>query len=174
MYKNGKVVGFGALCGNLYRLDLFNNGLNYSVNYIVVPIVASKHPRVNDNSSMLWHNRLRHIFRHIMERLVKDGMLPNLDFSDLSTCVECVKWKLTSKVRKERITRCEDVLELIHIDICGPFTLIALGGNRYFITFTDDLSHYGHVELIREKSDSLVAFKEFKVKKIKLKKRIRR
>ena len=34
-----------------------------------------------------------------MEMLVKDGIHPNLDFSDLSTYVECVKGKLTSKVR---------------------------------------------------------------------------
>ena len=55
-------------------------------------------------------------------------------------------------------------MELIHIDICGTFTPTALGGYRYFITFIDYLSCYGHVELICEKLDSLVAFKEFKVK----------
>ena len=54
MFKDGKVVGFGTLCGNLYRLDLFNNGFNYSINFVVAPIVASKHLRTNDNSSMLW------------------------------------------------------------------------------------------------------------------------
>ena len=99
-----------------------------------------------------------------MERLLKDGILPNLDFSNLSTCVECVKEKLTSEVRKDRIAMCRDVLELIHTDICGPFTLTTLGGYRYFITFTDDFSRYGHVKLIHEKSNSLVAFKEFKAK----------
>ena len=91
MYKDSNVVGFGTLFGNLYRLHLFNNGLNYYVNSVVAPIVASKHPRANDNSLMLWHKRLGHISRHIMEILVKDGMLPNLDFSDFSTCVECVQ-----------------------------------------------------------------------------------
>ena len=85
MYKDGKVVGFGTLCNNLYRIDLFNNGLNYSINFVVAPIVASKHLRVNDNSSMLWHKRLGHISRHIMESLMKDRILPNLDFSNLST-----------------------------------------------------------------------------------------
>ena len=100
-----------------------------------------------------------------MEKLVNDGILPNLDFSNLSTCVEWVKGKLTSKVRKDKIASCGDVLELIHIDICGPFTPTALGAYRYFITFTNDFSCYRHVELIRENSDSLVAFKEFKVKK---------
>ena len=33
------------------------------------------------------------------------------------------------------------------------------GGHKYFITFIDDYSHYGFVEIIREKSDSLEAFK---------------
>ena len=164
MYKDGKVVGFGTLCGNLYRLDLFNNGLNYSVNSIVTPIVSSKRPRANDNSSMSWHKRFGHISRHNMERLVKNGILHNLDFFDLSTCVKCVKGKLTSKIRKDKMARCGDVLQLIHTDICGPLTPTTFDGYKYFIIFTDDFSHYGHVELIREKSDSLVAFKEFKVK----------
>ena len=96
-----------------------------------------------------------------MERLVKDGILPNLNFS---TCIERVKGKLTSKVRIDKIARCGNVLEITHIDIRRPFTPTALGGYRYFITFIDDFSHYGHVELIREKSNSLVAFNEFKVK----------
>ena len=100
-----------------------------------------------------------------MERLVKDGILPKLDFSDLSTCVECVEEKLNSKVRKYKIVRCRDVLELIHTNICGTFTPTALGGYRFFITFIDDLYRYRHVDLIREKSDSLVVFKEFKVKR---------
>ena len=62
-------------------------------------------------------------------------------------------------------------MEIIHTDICGPFTSTALGGYRYFITFIDDFSRYSHVELIYshvelifDKLDSLVAFKEFKVK----------
>ena len=108
--------------------------------------------------------RLGHISKHIMERLVKDEILHNLDFFDLLTCVECVKGKLTSKVQKDKIARRGGVLVLIHTNICGPFTLTALNGYRYFITFTDDFFRYGHFELTREKSNSLVAFKEFKVK----------
>ena len=37
-------------------------------------------------------------------------------------------------------------------------------GHKYFITFSDDYSRYGFVELIREKSISLEAFKAFKEK----------
>ena len=53
-------------------------------------------------SFMLWHKRLGHISRNIMERLVKDGVLQDLDFSDFTTCIDCVKGKLTTKVTKNK------------------------------------------------------------------------
>ena len=34
------------------------------------------------------------------------------------------------------------LLEMIHIDVCGPVSIIVCGGYRYFLTFTDDLSRY--------------------------------
>jgi hypothetical protein len=97
-----------------------------------------------------------------MEKLIKDGILVNLDFSNFDMCVDCVKGKLTSKTRRQKDGRSKNVLELIHTDICGPITLAALGNYRYFITFIDDYSRYGHIELIREKSESLDVFKNFK------------
>ena len=76
------------------------------------------------------------------------------------TCVDCIKGKQTAKVRNAKIDRCTKLHGVIHIDICGPFTPPAMGGHRYFITFIDDYSHYGFVELIHEKFDYLEAFKE--------------
>ena len=55
-------------------------------------------------------------------------------------------------------------LDLIHTDIYGPLIPTALGGYKYFITFIDDFSRYGHVKLIHEKFDSLNVFKAFKAK----------
>ena len=66
---------------------------------------------------------------------------------------------MTAKTRKEKIDRCGSTLNLIHTDICGHLTPTALGGYKYFITFIDDFSRYGYVELIHEKSDSLNLFK---------------
>ena len=37
----------------------------------------------------------------------------------------------------------------------------ARGGFQYFITFTDDLSRYGYVYLMRHKSETFEKFKEF-------------
>ena len=55
-----------------------------------------------------------------------------------------------------------DLLESIHTDLCGPFVPPAMGGYKHFITFIDDFSRYGHIKLIREKSESLDACNIFK------------
>ena len=57
--------------------------------------------------------------------------------------------------------RASDLLELIHTDVCGPMSSTARGGFQYFITFTDDLSRYGYVYLMRHKSETFEKFKEF-------------
>ena len=119
---------------------------------------------MNLSSSMLWHKCLGHISKQRLERLVRDGVLSDLDFSDFETCVVYLKGKMIAKTRKEKIDRCGGPLDLIHIDICGPLTPTALGGYKYFITFIDYFSRYGYVELIHEKSDSLNVFKAFKAK----------
>ena len=66
--------------------------------------------------------------------------------------------------RNAKVDRCTELLKVIHIDIFGPFTPPTMVGIKYFITFSDDYSRYGFVELIREKSVSLKAFKAFKAK----------
>ena len=80
-------------------------------------VSSSKHLRLNGKSSTLWDKRLSHIYRHRMEILIKDGILPDLDFSDFDTCVDCINGKLTAKVRNVKIDRCTKFLGVIHIDI---------------------------------------------------------
>ena len=52
-----------------------------------------------------------------------------------------------------------ELLSLIHIDVCRPMIDSARGGCRCFITFTDDLSRYDYVFLMRHKSGSFEIFK---------------
>ena len=55
------------------------------------------------------------------------------------------------------------VLDLIHLDVCGPLNTQARGGFSYFITFTYDHSGYGYVYLMRYKSEAFGRFKEFRL-----------
>ena len=54
-----------------------------------------------------------------------------------------------------------DLLEIIHSDVCGPMSTQARGGYLYFVTFTDDLSRYGYIYLMKQKSETFEKFKEF-------------
>ena len=39
--------------------------------------------------------------------------------------------------------RATDLLEIIHTDVCGPMNVVARGGYRYFLNFTDHLADMG-------------------------------
>ena len=57
-----------------------------------------------------------------------------------------------------------DLLELIHQDVCGPFNVHARGGCEYFFTFIDDYSRYGYVYLMHHKSETFENVREFRAK----------
>ena len=67
------------------------------------------------------------------------------------------KWPFSAKGR-----RAQDLLELIHSDVCGPISIQARGGYEYFITFIDDYSRFGYVYLMKQKSEAFEKFKEFR------------
>ena len=62
-------------------------------------------------------------------------------------------------VKKATIRRIQ--LEIIHIDLCGPFDVPSFGGEKYFITFINDFSRYGYVYLLHERSQSVDAQEVF-------------
>ena len=57
--------------------------------------------------------------------------------------------------------RATDLLEIIHTDVCGPMNIKACSRYDYFLTFTDDLSRYGDIYLMKHKSETFEKFKEF-------------
>jgi hypothetical protein len=75
---------------------------------------------------------LGHISRGRKEVSLRDRF-SILDFTDLEQCRDCMH-----SMR---------VLEIIHIDICGPFPVRTIDGFDLFITFTDDYSHYDYIYL---------------------------
>ena len=99
------MINIRVLCGHFYRLELSALS-SISATLTVNTASSSKHLRLNEKSSILWHKRLSHISRQKMERLIKDEILPDLDFSDFDICVDCIKGKLTSKVKNTKVDRC--------------------------------------------------------------------
>ena len=57
--------------------------------------------------------------------------------------------------------RATDLLALVHTDVCGPFDVPTRENYVYFITYTDDISRYEYVFLMKHKSEVFERFKEF-------------
>ncbi|KAL0533127.1 hypothetical protein IC582_030342 [Cucumis melo] len=96
-------------------------------------------------------------------RLVKSGLLSQLEDNSLPPCDSCLEGKMTKRSFTGKGLRAKTSLELVHSDLCGPMNVKARGGYEYFISFIDDYSRYDHVYLIQNKSDSFEKFKEYKV-----------
>jgi len=102
LFKHNRLIGTYVLCDGLYKLklDVLYVGTILTRHHIV----GTKPSLVNERSTFLWHKRLGHISRESKERLIKNEILPDLDFTDLNICVDCIKGKQT-KHTKKRATR---------------------------------------------------------------------
>ena len=115
----------------------------------------------NDSATYLWRCRLGHIGVKRMKKLHADGLLESLDYESLDACEPCLMGKMTKNPFFGTMERATDLLEIIHTDVCGPMSVEARGGCRYFLTFTNDLSGYGYIYLMKHKSETFEKFKEF-------------
>ena len=96
-----------------------------------------------------------------MKKLHADGSLDSLDVESLETCEPCLMGKMTKTPFSDTMERASDLLEIIHTDVCGPMSVEAHGGYHYFLTFTDDLSRYRYIYLMKHKSKTFEKFKKF-------------
>ena len=85
-----------------------------------------------------------------------------LTFESYPVCESCLQGKMTKLPFTRHGKRTTDLLALVHTDVCGPFDMPARGNYVYFITFTDDISRYEYVFLMKCKSEAFEKFKEFR------------
>ncbi len=125
---------------------------------------------VNENSLSLWHRRLGLISIERIKQLMNDGVLKILDFTDFGTCIDCINRKQTNKISKSA-RRSSKTLEIIHIDIRGPFTPPCFNGQRYFISFIDDHTRFIYFYLVFDKAEAFDTCKSYKAEVGKQKER---
>ncbi|KAL0437722.1 UNVERIFIED_CONTAM: hypothetical protein Sradi_0480100 [Sesamum radiatum] len=112
--------------------------------------MTAQHKRkVNDHeNAQIWHARLGHISKGRIMRLVDSKNLEIDDLDHLPTCESCLKEKMTKKPFVGQSVIANGLLDLIHINVCGPLSTLARGGFSYFITFIDDHLQHSYVYLM--------------------------
>ena len=59
--------------------------------------------------------------------------------------------------------RVKHALGVVYSDVCGPFPVSSLGGNKYFVSFVDEFTRMTWVTLIKFKHEVFTEFQKFKV-----------
>ncbi|KAJ9531058.1 hypothetical protein QJQ45_000948 [Haematococcus lacustris] len=120
-------------------------------------------------SPLLWHYRFAHSSCRRLANMVRHSMVLGIDVSaaefekhDSSStpCEPCIMGKQHRWVEPQHagLSRpAQQVLELVHSDVCGPMEVAALDGSLYYVSLLDDYSKLLAVTLIKQKSDAAAA-----------------
>lgn len=120
----------------------------------------------NDTAN-LWHTRLGHVSYHKLKMMVEKSMVRGLPEVEVKTdiiCTGCQFGKAHQLPYQQSKHRANESLELVHLDVFGPIKQASISDAKYMVTFIDDFSRFVWVLFMKEKSETLSKFKEFKEK----------
>nr|GEV43443.1 RNA-directed DNA polymerase, eukaryota [Tanacetum cinerariifolium] len=155
--KNNLVYFMAVPRDGIFEIDMSCSNTNDSSTYAI----TNKRAKINLDSSLLWHYRLRHISKKRIKKLQHNGLLNSIDIESLGKYVSCMSGKMARKSYSHKVEWAKDLLGVIHTDVCGPFKIVLRQGASYFVTFTDDFSRYGYVYLLKHKHEVFETFKVF-------------
>ena len=118
-----------------------------------------------DNKTTLWHRRLGHLSYSSLKYLQRNGLVDGLDM-DLNErgdfCDACHLAASTRHGRGKSIRveyHAEELGDVIHSDIKGPFPEPTLQGNKYFISFVDEKSRRSWTPFMHSRKEAFGRFK---------------
>lgn len=150
-----KIKGVGKVHHGLYYLTATPalNPLASNTNHLTFLTSSANHETFS-----LWHHRLGHA------PLTKLRHIPHIQAHLTNTnelCLTCPMAKFTKQPFETTTSHSQDLFELIHIDIWGPYKVCTRKKYKYFLTIVDDHSRNTWVYLIQHKSDSLLTLETF-------------
>jgi transposase InsO family protein len=138
----------------LYKFDNFGSSTFSSV------FVAH-----SDDLRKLWHERFGHLNYRSLQQLCNQQMVTGLPLVSCrdGVCAGCVLDKHHRDSFDKRASwHASGPLQLVHSDLCGPFSSPSFSGCKYFLTFIDDFSRRTWVyflKLKRKVFDKFLAYK---------------
>ncbi|KAI3715128.1 hypothetical protein L6452_22097 [Arctium lappa] len=146
---NGKDLLVGKRHSNLYAIELSK---------IKIPSNICLLSKVSVQESWIWHRRLAHLNFKYMDCLVKNDSvrgLPVLRFQKDRLCQDCEKGKMKKAPYKPKPEHCTSaILDLLHVDLCGPMKTKSLGHKKYVLVVVDDYSRYTWVKFLKSKDET--------------------
>ncbi|GJV98336.1 retrotransposon protein, putative, ty1-copia subclass [Tanacetum coccineum] len=99
----------------IFEIDMHNHVSNERSIYTC----SNKKSKHNLDSTFLWHCRLGYINKKRTAKLQHDGLLKSINDESFDVCVSCISGKMAIKPFTHASERADDLLGLIHSDVCG-------------------------------------------------------
>ena len=136
------------------------------------PLVANIGLTTNHSpraSMEIWHRRLCHrtldhtSVNYISTR-VRDMEVSDAGKESKTICGICAMGRQHKEAGTGVQNKVEQILEVVHSDLCGPMQTVGLTGERYFITFINQASGRVSPSLLRTKDEALTAFQVYRAR----------
>lgn len=167
--KSSEVIAVGERLNNHFVIDMIP---------LTGDIIMCNNTEVNgrDNVTTIekfggdieekWHRRLGHLNNKYMQRLIKEDLATGINnkLGEVN-CDVCKTCKISRKPHKSVIhEQSKEILELLHLDVCGPMPVESIGGSRYMLLIIDDYSGMYFTYFLKNKSNVFSTFITFKEK----------
>jgi hypothetical protein len=118
---------------------------------------------VSRDEGELWHRRLDHLHHGALKIMqqISTG-LPRGTLAQLDQCKGCTLGKYVNSTFNEKENRASVILERVHTDVCGPFSVASTIKHRYYVIFVDEFSRKCWILFMQKKDQTFSKFCEFK------------
>jgi hypothetical protein len=127
----GQVKKIGIRVKNLYMLEVDG----------CASMMGKAKKMVSRDEGELWHRLLGHLHHgalKIMQQISTE--LPMGTLSQLDQCKGCTMGKYVKSTFHEKDNHASVILERIHTDVCGSFSVASTTKHRYYFIFVDEFS----------------------------------
>nr|GFA37818.1 retrovirus-related Pol polyprotein from transposon TNT 1-94 [Tanacetum cinerariifolium]GFA38932.1 retrovirus-related Pol polyprotein from transposon TNT 1-94 [Tanacetum cinerariifolium] len=114
--------------------------------------------KASKNKSWLYHRRLKHLNFGTISYLARKDLvrgLPRLKFKKDHLCSACQLGKSKKHTHKPKTENTNlEVLNTLHMDLCGPMRVQTINGKKYILVIVDDYSWFTWVKFLRSKDET--------------------
>ncbi|GKA46995.1 zinc finger, CCHC-type containing protein [Tanacetum coccineum] len=115
------------------KIDIHNHISNERSIYTC----SNKKTKHNLDSTFLWHCLLGYINKKSIAKLQHNRLLASIDDESFDVCVSCISGKMARKPFTFASERADDLLGIIHSDVCGPFRTTSREASGSTVDFDD-------------------------------------
>ncbi|KAK1429347.1 hypothetical protein QVD17_11555 [Tagetes erecta] len=141
-FLHQKLLMTGNELGGLYFVNTKSKGQSF---------FKSFHSNSTIHPAKVWHNRLGHPSDQVLKILKETLPLKNYECTE--PCEICHQAKQTRTSFKLSNHKSNQLGDLMHMDLWGPFKVTSREGYKYFLTIVDDFSRAVWVYLLKSKDE---------------------